>query len=139
MYRFEGDSMKKSIIILFTLTMTLVADIVVIANKNVPNIDARTIGKVFTGKIMSMNSITLIPVHLNNDSVKTRFLQKFVGMNEEEYIAYWTVRQYIGKGVSPKEFSTTSAVILYVKQTPGAIGYVHDTDLVEGISIIDRR
>jgi len=131
--------MKKIIIILLTLSMTLFADIVVIANKNVPDMDTKTIAKVFTGKVIQVNSISVTPVNLVQNDIKNRFLQKFVGMNNEEYIAYWTVRQYIGKGTAPKDLSPVMALIAYIKQTPGAIGYINDSDLVDGVSVISRK
>lgn len=118
--------------------MPLFADIVVIANRNFPDIDQKTIGKIFTGKVVSINSISFVPVHLKQEIVKQKFLQKFVGMQEDEYIAYWTVRQYIGKGTPPKEFTSSSAIVLYVQQTPGAIGYINERDLVEGLKVITK-
>jgi len=131
--------MKLLIIIFFTLGSVLGADIIVIANKNVPSMDTKTIAKVFTGKMIVIDSINVIPIHLGRQEVKNRFLQKFLGMNDEQYIAYWTVRQYIGKGTPPKEFATASAVIAYVKQTSGAMGYINETDLIEDMNIISKR
>ncbi|MFA6144996.1 MAG: hypothetical protein WCW84_09390 [Sulfurimonas sp.] len=131
--------MKKIVICLLTLNMTLFADIVVIANKNVPNMDVKTIAKIFTGKIIQVNSTAITPVNLLQNDLKNKFLQKFVGMSYEQYSAYWTVRQYIGKGTAPRDLSPVAAMIAYIKQTPGAIGYINDTDLVDGVNIIARK
>lgn len=135
--------MKKSILILlFTALLeasSAFADIVVIAHQGVPKMDAKTVGKVFTGKIISVNGTSVIAVNLKNTNVRSKFLQNFVGLDDEKYIAYWTVRRYIGKGIPPKELNSADEVIRYVQSTPGAIGYIDESDVRSGLNIITRQ
>ncbi|HRF56915.1 MAG TPA: hypothetical protein PLV58_05925 [Campylobacterales bacterium] len=133
--------MKKSLfILLFSVSLTprLFADVVVIAHQNVPKMDVKTVGKVFTGKVTTVSGSVISAVNQKNQNVKNKFLQNFVGLDEEKYIAYWTVRKYIGKGVPPKELSSSEEVIRYVQATPGAIGYIDDSDLKNGLNIVAR-
>lgn len=133
--------MKKSLfILLFSVSLTpcLFADVVVIAHQNVPKMDIKTVGKVFTGKIIIVSGSAINAVNQKNQNVKNKFLQNFVGLDEEKYIAYWTVRKYIGKGVPPKELSSSEEVIRYVQATPGAIGYIDDSDLKNGLNVVAR-
>jgi len=58
--------------------------------------------------------------------------------SEERYTAYWTARHFVGKGVPPREFSSTAEVIRFVQSTPGAIGYIDENDLVPQVSVIAR-
>lgn len=134
--------MKKSILALVFAALLessyAFADVVVIAHSGVPKMDNKTVSKIYTGKLISVNGVNVTAVSLKTQSVKTRFLQNFVGLDEEKYIAYWTVRRHIGKGIPPKELSTAEEVIRYVQSTPGAIGFIDDGDLKVGINVISR-
>jgi hypothetical protein len=60
--------------------------------------------------------------------------------DDEKYVAYWTVRRYIGKGIPPREFATVEQQLEFLRATPGAIGYVDDsTDLRNGLRTILRK
>lgn len=115
-------------------------EIVVIGNSNVPKMDATTIQKIYTGKFISVAGISVTPVGVKPGSVaRNRFLQDFLNQDEEKYTAYWTVRRYIGKGTPPAELTNAAEVISYVQSTPGAIGYIDETELKQGVNIIARR
>lgn len=120
-------------------SLNLMAEIIVIANANVPKMDTKTIAKIFTGKTVIVNNISVTPFNFDNHSIRNDFLQKFLGMSEEEYVAYWTVRQYIGKGVEPQKLSPAQAMITHVKNTPGAIGYIQAQDFQEQLNILDKK
>ena len=36
--------------------------------------------------------------------LRGQFLADLLGMDEERYVAYWTVRRYIGKGAPPRNW-----------------------------------
>lgn len=115
-------------------------EIVVIGNGNVPKMDAVTIQKIYTGKIISVSGINLTPVGVKSGTtVRNLFLQEFLNQDEEKYTAYWTVRRYIGKGAPPAELASDADVINYVQSTPGAVGYIDEAALKPGMNVIARR
>ena len=67
------------------------------------------------------------------------FLSAVIQQSEADYLAYWTVRRYVGKGIPPPELPTTGAVIEHVMHTPGAIGYVNPSELRSGLSVLLQR
>lgn len=71
--------------------------------------------------------------------VRNRFLNTYVEQDEERYVAYWTVRRFIGKGLPPKEMDSAAAVIEFVQKTPGAIGYVDAAELRPGLNVLARQ
>ena len=116
------------------------ADIVVIGNSNVPKMDALTVQKIYTGKFIAVGGVSVSPVAMKSGSlVRSRFLQDFLGQDEEKYEAYWTVRRYIGKGTPPVEMSAAADVISYVLATPGGIGYIDTVELKPGLNVVARR
>jgi len=115
-------------------------EIVVIGNSNVPKMDAVTIQKVYTGKIISVSGINVTPVGVKSGTAaRNLFLHEFLKQDEEKYTAYWTVRRYIGKGAPPAELASDADVINYVQSTPGAVGYIDEAALRPGMNVIARR
>lgn len=111
--------------------------VVVIGHANLPNLDVPTLEKVYTGKIIEVNGVAVTAVNANSGSaVRNRFLQDFLSQDEDKYTAYWIVRRYVGKGAPPRELSGSAAVINFVRSTPGAIGYIDETDVQPGVKVL---
>jgi ABC-type phosphate transport system substrate-binding protein len=116
------------------------SDIVVIGSPDVPKMSAETIAKIYTGKIISVNGISVKPVNSKSGTaIRNHFLQSFLNQDDEAYIAYWAVRRYIGKGTPPKELDSSADVIQFVQSTPGAIGYIEASDLGSDMNVVSSR
>ena len=113
--------------------------VVVIGDARLTRLDATTLEKVYTGRVIEVDGIPVTAVNANSGSaVRNRFLQAYLNQDEEKYTAYWTVRRYIGKGASPRELRTSAEVIDFVKSTPGAIGYIDEADVPPGVNVLLR-
>ncbi len=133
--------------VLFLLPLLLLpcsrahADIVLIAHANIASIakiDEDTVQKVFTGRIIEIGGINVVPVNASAGSaLRNRFLKAFLNQDEEKYTAYWTVRRYIGKGKPPRELAGSAEIIAFVQATPGAMGYVEEADLKSGVHVVN--
>ena len=111
--------------------------VVVIGHASLTRLDITTVEKIYTGKVIEVDGIVVKPVNATSGSaVRNRFLQVYLNEDEDKYTAYWTVRRYIGKGVSPRELTNSADVINFVKSTPGAIGYIDDADVQPGINVL---
>jgi ActR/RegA family two-component response regulator len=58
--------------------------------------------------------------------MRKTFMEKILAQDDEKFIAYWTVRRYIGKGSPPREFASVEEQLEYLRNTPGAIGYLDE-------------
>ena len=113
--------------------------VVVIGDARLTRLDATTLEKVYTGRVIEVDGIPVTAVNANSGSaVRNRFLQAYLNQDEDKYTAYWTVRRYIGKGASPRELRTSAEVIDFVKSTPGAIGYIDEADVPPGVNVLLR-
>lgn len=113
--------------------------VVVIGHPGLERLDLATLQRIFTGRVVEVGGISVNPVNVSQgDPVRSRFLATFLNQDEEKYLAYWTVRRYIGKGVPPREFATASEVIRFVQSTPGAIGYVDESSVPAGANVLVR-
>jgi ABC-type phosphate transport system substrate-binding protein len=113
--------------------------IVVIGHANVHRLDALTVARIYTGKVIEVDGVSVTAINANSGSaVRNRFLRLYLNQDEEKYTAYWTVRRYLGKGASPRELARSADVINYVNSTPGAIGYIDEADLQAGLNVLLR-
>lgn len=117
----------------------VLADPIVIGHPDLNGLDRVSLQRIYTGKMVELNGLRVTPVDLRRgNALRRRFLELYLGQDEDKYIGYWTVRRYVGKGTPPREFDSPEAVIRYVKQTRGAIGYVDESDLEAGLKVLSR-
>lgn len=113
--------------------------VVVIGHPTVKQLDIPTVARIYTGRVIEVDGVLITAVNANvGTSLRNRFLQDYLNQDEDKYTAYWTVRRYIGKGVSPRELSKTSDIIRFVMSTPGAIGYIDATELRPDLNVLLR-
>lgn len=134
---------------LFALAVVLCAspssagadEIAVVAHVDTPALDESTLQKVYLGKIVEVDGRVITPVNMARGSaLRNAFMKQILTQDDEKFVAYWTVRRYIGKGTPPIEFSTVEQQLQFVRSTPGAVGYVDQTaDLKQGLKTLLRR
>ena len=113
--------------------------VVVIGHENVKHLDSRTVARIYTGRVIEVDGVSVTAINANvGNPLREHFLRIFLDQDEDKYTAYWTVRRYIGKGASPREFGNTNDIIKFVTTTPGAIGYVKESDLRPGLNVLLR-
>ncbi len=114
--------------------------VAVIANAPLRGVDADTLRRIYSGRIVELDGLPLHPVQLvGGHPLRQRFLASVLQQKDEDYVAYWTVRRYIGKGTPPRELAATADVLAFVQRTPGAIGYVDAAELRPGQAVLLRR
>lgn len=125
---------------LYGSTVTL-AETVVVANPDTPALNEATLQKVYLGKVVEVSGRPVVPVNLaKGNVVRKEFMEKVVGMDEDKYIAYWTVRRYIGKGSPPREFAVTQEQREFLRTTSGSVGYQEESpDTKQGVKVILRK
>ncbi len=79
------------------------------------------------------------PVDLAKGSaVRAAFTKEILGRSPGALEQYWTQAVFSGRAVPPPEKRTDAEVVAYVRETPGAIGYVSagaGTDGVKRVAI----
>jgi hypothetical protein len=114
-------------------------DVVVIGHPGIGKLDAVTVQKIFTGKLIKVGGIDVTAVNVKPGPLRDHFLRTFLNQNDEKYTAYWTMRHFIGKGAPPIELPNATEVIKFVRSTPGAIGYIDEDDVLPQVSVIARK
>ena len=97
------------------------ADIFVIANPSV-DLAADDIRDAFIGEKLMVTSIKLIPV--DNAQAQAEFLTKVMSLDLNKYNSIWTKKGF-RDGLNPPDVKgSDSDVLIYVRKTPGAVGYI---------------
>jgi hypothetical protein len=111
--------------------------IVVIGDPAIGQLDSTTLGRVYTGRTVQVAGIQVKPFNLKaGDTRRSAFLRAVLQQSDDDYVAYWIVRHAIGKGNPPVEMDSPEAIIDAVTKSSGAIGYVDESDVIDGITIL---
>lgn len=129
-------------LLLFAASALVVADaerVAVIGHPGLPQADRAALVRLYAGHTIELDGKVVKVVNgAPGSSSRAHFLNSVLRMDEARYRAYWTVRRHVGKGVPPDELPSDAAVIEFVSNTPGGIGYVSIDSIVEGLNVIGR-
>ena len=113
----------------------------IIANPSVKASEASKsdLKDVFTGASSSLGSSHVIPVLLKSGAASDEFLTAYVGKSSAAFLASWRSLVFSGQATMPKSLDTDAAVVAYIAQTPGAIGYIAKASPHEGVKVISAK
>jgi TonB family protein len=127
----------------FASVNSVASDFKVIANSRVKTdtISAEEIRRVYLEEDKSLaGGAHVVPVLEKDGPVHEAFLQRYIGISEQDLQAYYRALLFTGRGSLPKALETDEEVVAYVARTRGAIGYVSgeaNTDGVKTLAIWD--
>jgi len=92
--------------------------------------DRATLKAVFLGKMTRWPDRTRIRVgFLKGQPVSRLFLRDVLKKTEHQYQNLWNQAIFTGQGLPPKWFSDKRSLVLFVKNQPGAIGFLFHKDI----------
>jgi hypothetical protein len=111
------------------------AEVYVIANASV-DLSADEIRDVFLGEKLMVNGVKLVPI--DNSAAQTEFFDKVMLLNAAKYSSIWTKKGF-RDGLNPPDVKAgDNDVILYVRKTPGAVGYVSALPAATGCKLVKK-
>ncbi len=69
-------------------------------------------------------------------ATRQRFTQEIFGKSTVAVSAYWQQMIFSGKGIPPPEKANDAEILAFVRDTPGAIGYVGSGADLSGVKIV---
>jgi hypothetical protein len=102
-------------------------DVVLVANKGVKisEITDADLRGIFMGtRTRFADGSHAVPVTLKGGPAHEVFLRNHLSEGPEEFRSQWRKVVFTGQGAMPKAFDSEAALIEYVANTPGAVGYV---------------
>lgn len=115
-------------------------DVVIIVNQSVneTTLSKKDVSNIFLGKKTSWSDGSNIKYVVRTGDIHTSFIKSYLGKKESQFKTYWKKQVFTGKGSPPKELNSDQAMVDFVAQTAGAIGYVSagiDVSKVKTITI----
>jgi ABC-type phosphate transport system substrate-binding protein len=114
-------------------------NVAIIANKSVPvsSITSATLKLIYLGKKNTWSDgSAIVPVSLQSGGIHEAFLGQFIEKSSSQYSSFWKQAIFTGEGTPPRSFATSSELVSYVANTPGAVGYVAAGTPVEDVKIL---
>jgi ABC-type phosphate transport system substrate-binding protein len=103
-------------------------------------IDAPTAQKVFLKQISKVSGAAVTPVdQAPAAAVREAFSKKVVGRPVGAVQQYWQQKIFSGGDVPPATKSSDRDVVEFVKNTPGAIGYVSASASTDGVKVLSLK
>ena len=103
------------------ITSAMAGDVYVIAHSSV-NLAEKELREVYVGEKQFAGAVKLVPV--DNAIAQSDFLERVISMRADKYAALWVKKGFRGQATVPTTKSSDAEVIKFVKNTPGAVGYV---------------
>lgn len=113
--------------------------VVVHASNPIARLTRAQVSQIFLRKVVLWdNRQPVLPVDQAPDSpVRRGFSKAIHGRTVASVQTYWQQQTFAGHAVAPPERASDEEVLAYIRQFPGAIGYVHaDADLGSDVKAV---
>lgn len=121
-----------SIVLLVASSAAMADQLYVVCHEGVL-LEAADVRDVFLGEKQFLSATKLIPV--DNLAAQSAFLDKVLRMDAIRYTNSWVKRSFRYGVIPPAALANDSAVVEFVKHTPGGCGYL-GTAPQNGVSVI---
>ncbi|MBN2704212.1 MAG: hypothetical protein JXR23_08375 [Pontiellaceae bacterium] len=115
------------------------AEVVVIVNPEAKfaSMDEKAVQDIYLGLTKTLpDKVKAVPVVLSIEKTHDEFLKTYIKRTSAQFDNLWKKAVFSGKGKPPQEFETEADLIAFVKETPGAIGYITLSDQMPEVKII---
>jgi len=107
-------------------------EILVVINPAAPvdRLSPDQLKEAYLGDAFFWGSVKIHPAELRlPPELYAGFLQAIASMSPERYEVYWIRKVFREGGMPPRPFESAEALLAYVANTPGAVGFVSAADL----------
>jgi ABC-type phosphate transport system substrate-binding protein len=113
--------------------------VIVNTNSDISSLSKREVSRLFLKKDKSWdNDLAVTPVDLPGAAdARVAFSRAIHGKTVSAVRAYWQQKVFSGRDVPPLERDSDASVVAFVRNNPGAIGYVSDDADVHGVKVIN--
>lgn len=75
---------------------------------------------------------------MKNKSIHKEFLKQYIGKTQPQFRNYWRKKVFTGKGRAPKKNDSSEAMIQFVTENSGAIGYIPKESFNDSVKNLSR-
>ena len=126
----------------FVPSMLFAGEVVVIANKNVPDsqLTKDDVKAIFLGEKTKWSNDTKISfVVLKTPDDQEKFMKEYVGKSSSQFNNFWKQQVFTGKGKMPETFDDVKALLDYVARTDGAVAYISSDSPADNVKKVEVK
>lgn len=111
------------------------AEVAVITHPDtgVTSVSSGDLKNFYLGKSKRWSNGTKVVITLNGGPIADSFLDAHVGKSARRLSSLWKRIVFTGKGKMPERLGDDDAVVAFVAETPGAVGYVDAGSVADGV------
>jgi len=103
----------------------------------VDSISSGLLQRIYLGKATRWDGgLRIRPVMLHDHEVHEAFVNELLERSEESFSIYWKRMVFTGKGRPPRAFPSDEAMSEFLRETPGAIGFISVSADTTGLKIV---
>jgi ABC-type phosphate transport system substrate-binding protein len=126
----------------FSGTLAAETEVVVIGNPRLDAsaVNAQVISDLYLGRAVQLSTgqrIEVVDLPVGHP-VRDEFYSRILGRDPDQIRAYWAKRIFTGKGTPPLVRGDEAAVVRWVREAPGRIGYVSSGAVTESVQVLLR-
>jgi len=124
---------------LILFSVSSLAEVSVIVNSaNTEVFDAQKIKRIYLGKIKALSNGNKVNVLTLKDDVPGTevFRQNALKKSNSQFKSYWSKLAFTGKGIPPKEVSSSADMINAVKSDALSIGFVDSSAVTSDVKVV---
>jgi ABC-type phosphate transport system substrate-binding protein len=126
-------------VLLSTATLAGADPVLVVNAATTADISDEAAAKIFLRQVKTFpDGSPASPVSQKESPVTEAFRAQVLKKNASQLKAYWAQQVFTGGGKPPSELDGDDAVLKYVAETPGGIGYVESGKTKAGVRVIKR-
>lgn len=128
----SGLAAALAVILFAQSAATAPTDLVFIASSEaaVHSLSVEDIQNIYLGKKRAVNGVPVYAVdHSGTEPIKLDFLGRVLHMTHAQYRAHLLKRRFQEGAVTPTFAANAEQVLTAVRETPGTIGYVYESDV----------
>ena len=114
--------------------------IIVHADNPIDSLTKKDVSRMFMKKVTAWENgekVDAIDLRSSSDA-RQEFSREILGIGVPQVRSYWQKMSFSGRGTPPMEFESDAEAIDFVRDNPGALGYVSaDVDLGDGIKVLE--
>jgi ABC-type phosphate transport system substrate-binding protein len=129
-----------SVLMIAAIPYSALADIVVIANKDLPlsSLSRDEVSRIYMGKQKFFSSgARIVAVDQRSGSmIREKFYNDLYQKSESEMKAYWSRIMFTGQGYPPIQEGNDSSVLDAVSKNPNCLGYIDRGALNDSVKVL---
>jgi hypothetical protein len=111
--------------------------VIVAQSSPLADISLGDLRRIFLSQVRNHAGERIVPFNQPRHTLPRRvFDERVLGMGPEESARYWVDQRIRGSSKPPRPIASPQLLLRVVSQFPGAIGYLQETDLGDGVKAL---